>query len=60
MRLMPAASSERMTYGSYVALDQVLGAQHAFSGPMHHDEMLLINQHQTTKFWLGKRRMRAR
>jgi tryptophan 2,3-dioxygenase len=43
---------ETMTYGSYLALDQVLGAQHPLSSPVHHDEMLFIIQHQTTELWL--------
>lgn len=44
--------SGRMTYGSYLALDQLLSAQHPVSVPQHHDEMLFIIQHQTTELWL--------
>ncbi len=44
--------SGRMTYGSYLALDQLLTAQHPVSSPEHHDEMLFIIQHQTTELWL--------
>ncbi len=44
--------SGRMTYGSYLALDQLLTAQHPVSEPEHHDEMLFIIQHQTTELWL--------
>ena len=44
--------SDKMTYDSYLALDQVLGAQHPLSSPVHHDEMLFIIQHQTTELWL--------
>ncbi len=44
--------SGRMTYGSYLALDQLLTAQHPVSDPQHHDEMLFIIQHQTTELWL--------
>jgi tryptophan 2,3-dioxygenase len=44
--------SEKMTYGSYLGLEQVLGAQHPLSRPVHHDEMLFIIQHQTTELWL--------
>ncbi|GAA5153686.1 tryptophan 2,3-dioxygenase family protein [Microbacterium pseudoresistens] len=43
---------ERMTYGSYLDLDRLLGAQHPVSRPEHHDEMLFIIQHQTTELWL--------
>ncbi|MGO1853756.1 MAG: tryptophan 2,3-dioxygenase [Microbacteriaceae bacterium] len=42
----------RMTYGSYLGLDQLLNAQHPVSTPQHHDEMLFIIQHQTTELWL--------
>lgn len=44
--------SGRMTYGSYLALDQLLTAQHPVSEPEHHDELLFIIQHQTTELWL--------
>jgi len=44
--------SGKMTYGSYLALDQLLTAQHPVSVPEHHDEMLFIIQHQTTELWL--------
>lgn len=44
--------SGRMTYGSYLGLDQLLSAQHPVSDPQHHDEMLFIIQHQTTELWL--------
>ncbi|MBD8012257.1 tryptophan 2,3-dioxygenase [Microbacterium sp. Re1] len=43
---------DRMTYGSYLDLDRLLGAQHPVSRPEHHDEMLFIIQHQTTELWL--------
>ncbi|MDA4894491.1 tryptophan 2,3-dioxygenase family protein [Streptomyces sp. MS2A] len=43
---------DRMTYGSYLALDQLLSAQHPVSRPEHHDELLFIIQHQTTELWL--------
>lgn len=44
--------SGRMTYGSYLGLDQLLNAQHPVSDPEHHDELLFIIQHQTTELWL--------
>lgn len=40
------------TYGSYLALDRILSAQHPVSNPEHHDEMLFIIQHQTSELWL--------
>jgi len=44
--------SRSLSYGEYLALDQVLGAQHTLSVPPQHDEMLFIIQHQTTELWL--------
>lgn len=43
---------DKMTYGNYLALDQILGAQNPVSDPEHHDEMLFIIQHQTAELWL--------
>lgn len=43
--------SAEVNYSSYLALDQVLHAQHPLSRPEHHDEMLFIIQHQTTELW---------
>jgi tryptophan 2,3-dioxygenase len=44
--------SDKMSYGSYLSLDQLLSAQHPVSSPEHHDEMLFIIQHQTSELWL--------
>lgn len=44
--------SDRMSYGSYLALDTVLHAQNLRSQPAHHDEMLFIIQHQTSELWM--------
>ncbi len=43
---------DKMSYGSYLALDELLSAQHPVSRPEHHDEMLFIIQHQTSELWL--------
>lgn len=43
---------DKMTYGSYLGLDQLLSAQHPVSSPEHHDELLFIIQHQTSELWL--------
>ena len=40
---------DRMTYGGYLQLGQLLSAQKPLSG--HHDEMLFIIQHQTSELW---------
>ena len=39
-----------MSYGDYLHLDQVLGAQHPLSPD--HNEMLFIVQHQTSELWM--------
>ncbi len=41
-----------LSYGEYLHLDRVLGAQHPVSRPAHHDELLFIVQHQTSELWL--------
>jgi tryptophan 2,3-dioxygenase len=42
--------SNDMSYGDYLHLDAVLGAQHPLSPA--HDEMLFIVQHQTSELWM--------
>jgi tryptophan 2,3-dioxygenase len=42
--------SQSMSYGDYLRLDEILGAQHPRSG--EHNEMLFIVQHQTTELWM--------
>jgi len=44
--------SGKTTYGDYLRLDQVLSAQKPRSAGPHHDEMLLIIQHQTSELWM--------
>jgi tryptophan 2,3-dioxygenase len=39
-----------MSYGDYLALNAILGAQHPLSSD--HNEMLFIIQHQTSELWL--------
>ena len=41
---------DAMTYGQYLALDDLLAAQHPIS--QHHDEMLFIVIHQAKELWL--------
>ena len=43
---------ERMSYGGYLCLDQLLDAQNPLSSPVVHDEMLFIIQHQTSELWM--------
>lgn len=40
----------RLSYGDYLRLDQILGAQTLLSSA--HDEMLFIIQHQTSELWM--------
>ncbi|MEO6746961.1 MAG: tryptophan 2,3-dioxygenase [Caldimonas sp.] len=42
--------SKDMSYGDYLHLDEILGAQHPLSP--EHNEMLFIVQHQTTELWM--------
>lgn len=44
--------AERLSYGGYLELDQILSAQHPLSDPEHPDELLFIIQHQTSELWL--------
>ena len=39
-----------LNYGSYLHLDELLGAQQPLSD--HHDEMLFIIVHHTTELWI--------
>jgi tryptophan 2,3-dioxygenase len=41
---------DRMSYGDYLQLDKVLGAQAPLSSA--HDELLFIIQHQTSELWM--------
>ena len=41
---------ESLSYGEYLKLDDVLGAQHPLSG--HHEEMLFIVIHQASELWM--------
>ena len=42
--------SHDMSYGDYLHLDELLGAQHPLSP--EHNEMLFIIQHQTSELWI--------
>ena len=52
-RIEPDAVTDfagRMSYGDYLDLDRLLGAQHPLSDA--HDELLFIIQHQTSELWM--------
>jgi tryptophan 2,3-dioxygenase len=41
----------RLTYGSYLRLEQLLDSQHLESDPPEHDELLFITIHQVYELW---------
>jgi tryptophan 2,3-dioxygenase len=43
---------DRLTYGGYLCLEQLLSAQRPLAVPPHHDEVLFIIQHQTSELWM--------
>ena len=43
--------SERLSYGSYLKVDELLALQQPLSQPAHHDEMLFIIIHQVYELW---------
>lgn len=43
--------SERLSYGSYLKVDDLLSLQQPLSRPAHHDEMLFIIIHQVYELW---------
>jgi len=43
---------DRLSYGGYLQLGQLLSSQKPLSDPPHHDEMLFIIQHQTSELWM--------
>ena len=46
-----SSSTDRLSYGSYLEVDQLLSLQHPLSKPEHHDEMLFIVIHQVYELW---------
>ncbi len=42
----------KITYSSYLCLDELLTLQQPLSDPVEHDELLFIIQHQTSELWL--------
>jgi tryptophan 2,3-dioxygenase len=43
--------NERLTYGSYLKVQELLSLQQPESNPAHHDEMLFIIIHQVYELW---------
>ncbi len=46
----PTSDTPAMSYGDYLHLDAILGAQRPLTGA--HDEMLFIIQHHTSELWM--------
>lgn len=44
-------SREKVTYGSYLKIPELLTLQQRVSEPLHHDEMLFIVTHQVHELW---------
>jgi tryptophan 2,3-dioxygenase len=47
----PGDGEHEVTYGSYLALDELLALQHPRSVPEHADELLFIVVHQASELW---------
>ena len=47
----PRSTEGEVTYGSYLALDELLALQHPRSVPEHPDELLFIVVHQASELW---------
>jgi tryptophan 2,3-dioxygenase len=47
----PRSADGEVTYGSYLALDELLALQHPRSVPEHPDELLFIVVHQASELW---------
>ena len=45
------ATDRRLTYGSYLRVDELLSLQQPQSEPAHHDELLFIIIHQVYELW---------
>jgi tryptophan 2,3-dioxygenase len=43
---------DKLDYGGYLKLEQLLSAQQPISDPAHHDELLFIIQHQVAELWM--------
>jgi tryptophan 2,3-dioxygenase len=43
---------DRLSYATYLRLDELLQQQQLLSDPPHHDEMLFVIQHQVSELWM--------
>lgn len=48
---MPTERHEKLTYGSYLKVPELLTLQQPLSVPAHHDELLFILSHQVYELW---------
>jgi tryptophan 2,3-dioxygenase len=49
--LPPSEDGERLTYGDYLQVRELIALQHLHSEPPHHDETLFIVIHQVYELW---------
>ncbi|MGH7738067.1 MAG: tryptophan 2,3-dioxygenase [Candidatus Tyrphobacter sp.] len=45
------SGADRLTYGEYLGIDELLSLQRPLSSPAHHDELLFIVIHQVYELW---------
>jgi len=50
-QVAPGEGTERLTYGSYLYVPDLLALQRELSDPPHHDELLFIVSHQVYELW---------
>ena len=48
---MTEATSNKLTYGEYLQVAELIALQQPQSSPPHHDELLFIVIHQTYELW---------
>ena len=51
MRPLEGVTVSKLTYGSYLCVDELLALQRPQSVPAHHDELLFITIHQVYELW---------
>ncbi|MGH7462191.1 MAG: tryptophan 2,3-dioxygenase family protein, partial [Longimicrobiales bacterium] len=49
--LPPAHGPDRLTYGSYLKIPELIKLQQVLSDPAQHDELLFIVVHQVYELW---------
>ena len=60
MRPLEGVTVSKLTYGSYLCVDELLALQRPQSVPPHHDELLFITIHQVYELWFKQDAARDR